>query len=194
MSPIHLEQAISPMMVNSIQKMTKMLIIMLVDITYIVYENYQQNNTCNDSQPVDSMGANIEINPSCSGGTPLHDDVSCKYDPQSQSGTKEFNSGKARLKDRASGAITEINYGSNCKSSFSSGSLYGYVPNFGPNGGILVIEKMIEYKLKTEPAHKLFSNQRVNGEIANKFQKIKEKVSIKHAQMKIKLEKLKAMY
>jgi len=158
------------------------------------YENYQQNNTCNDSQPVKSMGANIDINPSGSGGTPLHDDVSCKYDPQSQSGTKEFNSGKARLKDRASGAITEIKYGSDCKSSFSSGSLYGYVPNFGPNGGILGIEKMIEYKLKTEPAHKLFSNQRVNGEIANKFQKIKEKVSIKHAQMKIKLEKLKAIY
>ena len=53
---------------------------------------------------------------------------------------------------------------------------------------------MIEYKLKTEPAHKLFSNQRVNAEIVNKFQKIKEKVSIKHAQMKIKLEKLKAIY
>jgi hypothetical protein len=117
------------------------------------------------------MGANIDINPSGSGGTPLHDDVSCKYDPQSQSGTKEFNSGKARLKDRASGAITEINYSSDCKFSL-----------------------MIEYKLKTEPAHKLFSNQRVNGEIVNKFQKIKEKVSIKHAQMKIKLEKLKAMY
>jgi hypothetical protein len=161
------------------------------------YENYQQNNnTCNDSQPVDSVGANIDINPSGSGGTSLHDDVSCKHNPSGggQSGTKEFNSGKARLKDRASGAINEISYGSDCKSSFSSGSLYGYVPNFGPNGGILGIEKMIEYKLKTEPAHKLFSNQRVNAEIVNKFQKIKEKVSIKHAQMKIKLEKLKAIY
>jgi hypothetical protein len=160
------------------------------------YENYQQNNTCNDSQPVDSMGANIDINPSGSGGTALHDDVNCKYNPSNggQSGTKEFNSGKARLKNRASGAINEISYGSDCKSSFSSGSLYGYVPNFGPNGGILGIEKVIEYKFKTEPAHKLFSNQRVNAEIVNKFQKIKEKVSIKHAQMKIKLERLKAMY
>ncbi|MDT7879775.1 MAG: hypothetical protein RQ990_02835 [Candidatus Hydrothermia bacterium] len=160
------------------------------------YENYQQNNTCNDSQPVDSIGAGIDINPSGSGGNALHDDVNCKYDPSNggQSGTKEFNSGKARLKNRASGAINEISYGSDCKSSFSSGSLYGYVPNFGPNGGILGIEKMIEYKLKTEPAHKLFSNQRVNAEIVNKFQKIKEKVSIKHAQMKIKLEKLKAIY
>ena len=63
------------------------------------------------------MGANIDINPSGSGGTPLHDDVSCKYDPSGggQSGTKEFNSGKARLKNRAIGAITEINYGSDCK-------------------------------------------------------------------------------
>ena len=129
---------------------------MLVDITYIYsYENYQQNNTCNDSQPVDSKSANIEINPSGSSGTHLHDDVSCKYDPQSQSGTKEFNSGKARLKDRASGAITEINYGSDCKSSL-----------------------MIEYKLKTEPAQKLFSNQRVNAEIVNKFQKIREKLAL----------------
>jgi hypothetical protein len=160
------------------------------------YENYQQNNTCNDSYPVESISANIDINPSGSGGTALHDDVSCKYDPSNggQSGTKEFNSGKVRLKDRVSNAIIEIKYGSDCKSSFSSGSLYGYVPNFGPNGGILGIEKMIEYKLKTEPAHKLFSNQRVNAQVISKFQIIKQKMITKHYQSKHKLNILRASY
>ena len=159
------------------------------------YEDYQQNNTCNDNQAVDSVGADIEVNPAGS-GTPLHDDVNCEYDPSNggQSGTKEFNNGKARLKNRASGAINEINYGSDCKSSFSSGSLYGYVPDFGPGGGILKFERMINYKLKTESAHKLFSNQNINSEVISKFQKIKNKVIIKNAQMKMKIEKLKAMY
>jgi len=157
------------------------------------YENYQQNNTCNDSKPVDSVGANIDVNPSGSGGTALHNDVNCKYNPSNggQSGTKEFNSGKTRLKNRASGAINEISYGSDCKSSFSSGSLYGYVPNFGPNGGILKFEKIINYKLRTETAYKLFSNQNINTEIINKFQTIKNKVIVKSAQIKMKIERLK---
>jgi len=163
------------------------------------YENYQTgNNTCNDSTAVRSLGANIDINPGNS-GTSLHDDVNCKHDISKggKSGTKEFNSGKARLKNRASGAITEINYGSNCKASYSGAGLYGYVPPFGPKngiGGIIEVQKFIKYKLETTPAYKLFSNNHVNAQIANKFEKIKQKVSSKHIQMKRKLELLKSMY
>jgi len=163
------------------------------------YENFQTGkNTCNDSKAVDSLGANIDINPGNS-GTSLHRDTTCKYDPRGgeQDGTKRFNSGKARLKDRASGAIAEINYGSDCKASYSGAGLYGYVPPFGPKngiGGIIEVQKFIRYKLETTPAYKLFSNNHVNAQIANKFEKIKQKVSSKHIQMKRKLELLKSMY
>lgn len=55
-------------------------------------------------------------------------------------------------------------------------------------------EKIINYKLRTETAYKLFSNQNINTEIINKFQTIKNKVIVKSAQMKMKIERLKTMY
>ncbi|MCS7244927.1 MAG: hypothetical protein N2504_01185 [candidate division WOR-3 bacterium] len=160
-----------------------------------VYEDYQLGNGCDDTKQQDSIGASIDINPGGS-GTDLHDDADCKYDPSNggDEGTKEFNSGKARLKNKVSGAITEISYGSNCKSSFSGAGVYGYIPNFGPRGGILGMERFINHQLKTLTAQKLFSNQTATINIQSKFLQIKNKVQKKHLEFQTKLQAIKSLY
>ncbi len=144
------------------------------------YENYQSNNTCDDKAPKDTLGASLDVE--TDSNNQLHDATNCKYDPSQGGSQREFNSGKARLKNRIDNATTEISYGSDCKSSFSGAGLYGYVPAFGPKGGILSIQKFVNYKLKTTPSYKLFSNQSANINLLPKFQEIKQK-TIQKAQI-----------